>query len=70
MNQLIDEILDYVKSKNTDYAVMINGKWGSGKTYFWDKELRPAIESTYVNQHDSFSTIFLYISETVSISLV
>ena len=27
-------ILDYLKASDTDYAIMINGDWGCGKTYF------------------------------------
>jgi hypothetical protein len=30
-------IQDYLNSPNTDYALMISGEWGSGKTYFWKK---------------------------------
>lgn len=59
MSKIIDEIMDYVKSKNTDYAIMIDGKWGSGKTYFWTKELKPTIESTYYDQYNMYSTIYV-----------
>ena len=59
MSKIIDEIMDYVKSKNTDYAIMIDGKWGSGKTYFWTKELKPTIESTYFDQYNMYSTIYV-----------
>lgn len=27
-------IADYLQTKNTDYAIMINGKWGCGKSYY------------------------------------
>lgn len=35
---------EYVKSGSSGSAMMINGEWGSGKTYFINKELRPFIE--------------------------
>ena len=35
MEDLVESILDYVRADYTDYAIMINGEWGSGKTYFW-----------------------------------
>ena len=41
---LKNKILEYVKKENTDYAIMVNGDWGSGKTYFIEKELK--IESS------------------------
>ncbi len=34
----------YIKSKVIDTAIMINGEWGSGKTFFLTKELCPFIE--------------------------
>jgi hypothetical protein len=43
----IDNILkDYLSNKNTDYAIMINGKWGSGKTYYWKENLSKLILQT------------------------
>lgn len=36
----IEEIFkDYLSTKNTNYAILINGSWGSGKTYFWKGKL-------------------------------
>jgi len=49
MEDLIESILDYVRADYTDYAIMINGEWGSGKTYFWDNKIKPRIESMQVN---------------------
>ncbi|ACK72648.1 KAP P-loop domain protein [Gloeothece citriformis PCC 7424] len=34
-------IVTYVNSKNTGYAIMINGEWGAGKTYFWKTVIEP-----------------------------
>ena len=33
MEDLVESILDYIRSDYTDYAIMLNGEWGSGKTY-------------------------------------
>lgn len=30
---------DYLKTVNSNYALLINGSWGSGKTYFWKDSL-------------------------------
>ena len=40
MEDLVESILDYIRSDYTDYAVMINGEWGSGKTHFWNNKIR------------------------------
>ena len=28
---------DYIKAKGTQHAILLNGSWGCGKTYFWRK---------------------------------
>jgi len=49
MDELVESILDYIRKPYTDHAVMINGEWGSGKTYFWNNKVRSKIESTEIN---------------------
>ena len=44
MEDLVESILDYVRSDYTDYAVMINGEWGVGKTHFWNNKIRKKME--------------------------
>lgn len=41
--RIIDSINVYVKEKKSDYALMINGSWGSGKTYFVKNKLIPKL---------------------------
>ena len=40
MEELVESILDYIRADYTDYAIMINGEWGSGKTHFWNNKIR------------------------------
>lgn len=49
MEDLVESILDYIRADYTDYAIMINGEWGSGKTYFWNHKIKPKIEAMQVN---------------------
>ena len=58
MEDLVESILDYVRSDYTDYAVMINGEWGSGKTHFWNHKIRKKIESMQLNGK-KFTTIYM-----------
>ena len=51
MEELVESILDYIRSDYTDYAIMINGEWGSGKTYFWNNKIRKKIDSTIIQQY-------------------
>lgn len=41
---ILVSVKDYVSSKSTDYALMINGPWGSGKTHFWRSRIEPEIK--------------------------
>jgi len=36
---IITVFKDYLETKNTQHAILINGLWGSGKTYFWKNTL-------------------------------
>ena len=58
MEDLIESILDYIRSDYTDYAVMINGEWGSGKTHFWNNKIRKKIESMQLNGK-RYTTIYM-----------
>lgn len=58
MDDLVESILDYIRSDYTDYAIMINGEWGSGKTYFWNNKIRNKIESMQVNGKE-LTTIYM-----------
>ena len=58
MEELIESICDYVRKPYTDYAVMLNGEWGSGKTYFWNNKLRSRLESIQVNGKN-YKTIYM-----------
>ncbi|AUC23870.1 hypothetical protein BTO15_17995 [Polaribacter sejongensis] len=45
---------DYLKKQNTQYALLLNGKWGSGKTFFWKNILKgiagkEKFESVYIS---------------------
>ena len=44
MNELNEIISDYLQAKDTDYALMINGDWGCGKTYYLEHEFKEFVE--------------------------
>ena len=58
MEDLVESILDYIRADYTDYAIMINGEWGSGKTYFWNHKVRNKIESMQLNGK-RYKTIYM-----------
>lgn len=46
--------IDYLINKNTNYALLLNGNWGSGKSFFWKNSL---LEIAKENGYD-----YIYIS--------
>lgn len=58
MDDLVESILDYIRSEYTDYAIMINGEWGSGKTYFWNNKIRNRIDNMQFNGKN-YTTIYM-----------
>ena len=58
MEELVESILDYIRSDYTDYAVMLNGEWGSGKTHFWNNKIKKKIESMQLNGK-RYTTIYM-----------
>jgi len=43
--QINQAISDYLLIANTTYALLIDGKWGCGKTYYWNNTISPEIIS-------------------------
>ncbi len=58
MDELVESILDYIRKPYTDHAIMINGEWGSGKTYFWNNKVRNKIESMDIDGK-RYKTIYM-----------
>lgn len=58
MDELVESILDYIRKPYTDHAIMINGEWGSGKTYFWNNKVKSKIESIEINGK-RYKTIYM-----------
>lgn len=44
-DDLVKELLKYLDDDTYNYAVMIDGGWGSGKSYFIKNKLMPALGS-------------------------
>lgn len=42
--RVLEVVEDYLGRPDTDYAILINGDWGSGKTYYWKHTLEKRIQ--------------------------
>ena len=52
MQKIINIVKDYL-TKETNNALLITGKWGVGKTYFFDNTLSEKIEETSIKGNES-----------------
>ena len=45
--QILEIIENYMNKKETNYAILLDGEWGSGKTYFIREKLVPKLKVNY-----------------------
>lgn len=57
-----DRILAYIGKEKTNYAMMISGDWGTGKTYLLYNEIMPAISQTPIPNSDNNKYRPVYVS--------
>ena len=62
MKILFENIKSYIDSDSTDYALMITGEWGSGKTHYIKNVIIPFLKEEPKNNKNSNKYIPLYIS--------
>lgn len=55
---VMNTIIDYIKTPNTEHAVMIRGQWGSGKTYYWTYVLKEEIEKYKAAKHIKYLSLY------------
>lgn len=68
--ELLEQLKNYLQSKETNYAVLIDGDWGVGKTYFIKKNIELLLEkpSELKTKYKGFIYVSLYgIKETSKI---
>ena len=63
-------VTDYIKAENTDYAIMVTGVWGSGKTFFWKHTLKQAIEKIKIPGQETKMQRNILLPELVCLDLL
>ena len=68
-DELTKQIIEYLNEDDVDYAILINGEWGSGKTYYINKLIEQYNKKEKENKKDNESNEnnkdkyrFIYIS--------
>jgi len=67
MKEIEQIVTDYLNSENTDYAIMINGDWGCGKTYFIKKSLFGKISLINSFAKDKKGNVLKYVPLYISL---
>lgn len=49
LDKIQQAIFGYIDEPKSDFAIMIDGEWGSGKTYFWKNKIKPYIDQKNLN---------------------
>ena len=57
--EIVDAVISYVRDENAKYAILIDGTWGSGKTYLYENYLVDAIDSVEVGKNERKQNVYL-----------
>jgi len=68
--EIMNILKDYIENKNTNYAIMIDGKWGSGKTYFIKQALPQLLENVDKNKDNNKKFAYISLYGTTSIEQI
>lgn len=59
--EILNVLKEYLENQNTNYAIMIDGKWGSGKTYFLKHSIMKLLQNN-TDRSNGKKNKFAYIS--------
>ena len=57
--EIVDAVISYVCDENAKYAILIDGAWGSGKTYLYENNLVDAIDSVEVGKNERKQNVYI-----------
>lgn len=57
--EIVDAVISYVRDENAKYAILIDGIWGSGKTYLYENYLVDAIDSVEVGKNERKQNVYI-----------
>lgn len=57
--EIVDAVISYVRDENAKYAILIDGTWGSGKTYLYENYLVDAIDSVEVKKNERKQNVYI-----------
>lgn len=58
-DNILEAIKSYITEENTDYAILLDGDWGTGKTHFVKNILLPIINKIDFDDNSKFDYIYI-----------
>lgn len=58
-NEIVQAVQSYIRNDNAKYALLINGAWGSGKTFLYENYLIDAISDIEIGKNERKSNIYI-----------
>ncbi len=68
--EIIDAVTNYVRDENAKYAILIDGAWGSGKTYLYENYLVDAINSIEAGRNERKHNVYISLYGISTIDLL
>ncbi|SFO29873.1 KAP family P-loop domain-containing protein [Pseudobutyrivibrio sp. UC1225] len=59
VEEIVDKVRDYLKDDLDNYAILINGGWGAGKTFLYENYIRKIINENEVGKTDGKRDIYI-----------
>ena len=57
--EIVDAVTSYVRDENAKYAILIDGAWGSGKTFLYENDLCDAISDIEIGKNDRKANVYI-----------
>ena len=57
--EIVDAVTSYVRDENVKYAILIDGAWGSGKTFLYENDLCDAISDIEIGKNDRKANVYI-----------
>lgn len=70
MENILNIIRTYIQIENTDYALLIDGEWGCGKTYNFRNLISPELEKLKSNSDENYKVIYVSLNGLSSVNSI
>ena len=62
-DEIVKAVRDYINNDKANYAVLINGAWGVGKTYFYEHNLKTEMLKTENGKNNRKANVYISLAQ-------